>query len=275
MSGILHPTDFSSASALAFDHALALALYRRCPLTLIHVHNRGDAASWSDFPHVRERLAAWGAITGAAMPADLAAQTGIEVHKVEAEGADIARALAHHLERHPHELIVMASEARSGLAGWLKPSVAAVLASSIRAPILVLPEGSKGIVGADGTLKLDRVLVAVDREPDPQAGIDAAARLAGTQAELIALHVGDAPLSPPVAAPAGCDLRVITEPGEPRETIATALRRLDADMLVVVRAGPDGLKEQLFGSTTAKLLTLADRPVLVVPAPSYTAQPRV
>ena len=54
---ILHATDFSPGSELAFAHALRIALSNKSRLTLMHV---GEArhAEWDSFPHVRETLRA-------------------------------------------------------------------------------------------------------------------------------------------------------------------------------------------------------------------------
>jgi hypothetical protein len=57
---IVHPTDFSEASAGAFAHALRIALSAKAMLTLLHVAHAHAAEEWTSFPHVRQTLAAWG-----------------------------------------------------------------------------------------------------------------------------------------------------------------------------------------------------------------------
>ena len=56
---ILHPTDFSELSGVAFAHALRIALATRSRLHLLHVseHDTGEALA---FPHARRLLAQWG-----------------------------------------------------------------------------------------------------------------------------------------------------------------------------------------------------------------------
>ena len=56
---IIHPTDFSDASAEAFVHALRIALAAKARLYLLHVAS-GREDDVMDFPHVRETLARWG-----------------------------------------------------------------------------------------------------------------------------------------------------------------------------------------------------------------------
>ena len=56
---ILHPSDFSEASEVAFAHALKGALVAGARLTLFHVSS-DMTAEWSDFPAVRQTLERWG-----------------------------------------------------------------------------------------------------------------------------------------------------------------------------------------------------------------------
>jgi hypothetical protein len=62
---IVHPTDFSEASAAAFAHALRIALSTKAMLTLLkamltllHVAHAHPTEEWTSFPHVRQTLAA-------------------------------------------------------------------------------------------------------------------------------------------------------------------------------------------------------------------------
>ena len=55
IDSILHPSDFSAASAVAFAHALKTALIAKARLTVMHV-SPGMTAEWTDFPGVRETL---------------------------------------------------------------------------------------------------------------------------------------------------------------------------------------------------------------------------
>ena len=59
LRSILHPTDFSDLSGVAFAHALRIALAARSKLHLLHVlpHETGGALA---FPHVRQLLVQWG-----------------------------------------------------------------------------------------------------------------------------------------------------------------------------------------------------------------------
>ena len=61
IQSVLHPTDFSEGSLVAFHHALKTAMLARSRLTLLHVSDDKDL-EWSDFPGVRETLERWGAL---------------------------------------------------------------------------------------------------------------------------------------------------------------------------------------------------------------------
>ncbi|MSU35906.1 MAG: hypothetical protein EXS36_12545 [Pedosphaera sp.] len=52
IDNILHPSDFSEVSQVAFAHAFKVALITRARLTLLHVA-QDDDSEWSNFPGVR------------------------------------------------------------------------------------------------------------------------------------------------------------------------------------------------------------------------------
>ena len=53
IDSILHPTDFTEGSRVAFYHALKAALLAKSKLTLLHV-SPGTDWEWTDFPGVRK-----------------------------------------------------------------------------------------------------------------------------------------------------------------------------------------------------------------------------
>lgn len=57
---IVHPTDLSHGSEVAFTHALKLAVGLRAKLDIVHVHTRADCLIHEDFPCVHDTLARWG-----------------------------------------------------------------------------------------------------------------------------------------------------------------------------------------------------------------------
>src|ERR1700751_3988391 len=81
---IVHPTDFSDASANAFAHALRIVLAMKGALHLVHIANSG--LLHDGFPHVRHALALWNLMDEEASPASVG-KLGIKVSKggVESE----------------------------------------------------------------------------------------------------------------------------------------------------------------------------------------------
>ena len=59
LESIVHPSDFSEASEVAFVHALKIALVAGAKLTMLHVE-ASPGAEWQDFPGVRDTLERWG-----------------------------------------------------------------------------------------------------------------------------------------------------------------------------------------------------------------------
>jgi nucleotide-binding universal stress UspA family protein len=53
-------TDFSAEGRKAFHTALALALFYRAGLEILHVSSPSRETAWKDFPKVRDTLEAWG-----------------------------------------------------------------------------------------------------------------------------------------------------------------------------------------------------------------------
>ena len=119
---VLHPTDFSPESELAFAHALLLALTNKGHLSLLRV-GEGDDVQWDRFPAVRKTLERWKLLEPGAQRADIA-ELGLAVEKLIAHDDDVAHAIAGHLYEHSVDMLVLATHGRRGLSAWLKPSIA-------------------------------------------------------------------------------------------------------------------------------------------------------
>jgi nucleotide-binding universal stress UspA family protein len=90
---VLHPSDFSDASLVAFAHALKAALISKGKLVLIHVSDE-DQREWTDFPRVRETLARW-KLLPAGSASSAVGELGINVTKVIRRGSHSERVLRH------------------------------------------------------------------------------------------------------------------------------------------------------------------------------------
>src|SRR5215218_18555 len=119
---ILHPTDFSEGSQVAFYHALKASLLARSDLNLMHVSADGSF-EWSEFPGVRETLERW-KILPEGSPKSAVGELGIGARKSVAHESDPVEAVLTYLRKHPADLIVLATNQNKGRVHWLPKSVA-------------------------------------------------------------------------------------------------------------------------------------------------------
>ncbi|MES2034506.1 MAG: universal stress protein, partial [Pseudomonadota bacterium] len=194
---ILHATDFSPRGHLAFVHALKLALAARGQLSIVHVDIDGDEKNndWNDFPDVRSTLTAWGLLPPDAPTSAVAPATGVQVVKHEIGFRNPLKGVMSLLQRHPADLVVLASRALDGRERRRSPSVAEPLARETALPTLFLPHDAAGFVDpATGAVRLGKILIPVDAAPRPEAALELAQTLVGmlgaTDAEIVMLHVG-------------------------------------------------------------------------------------
>lgn len=272
---ILHPSDFSRASLIAFAHALKLALGSNAELEIVHVKRhkigRDKDVHWSDFPGVRATLARWRILPPEAPPEDLAT-LGVQVKKVLDSENDPLAAMVQYCENHPPDLLVLATHQRDGLARWLHKPVAEPLARQARAMTLFLPTRGQGFISpANGAVKLNRVLIPVDHEPSAQGAVEEAFFLAEglncKDVQFKLLHVGTDRGMPTLFLPHHSgyrwDERMVNG-----DAVAEILREAatgSADLIVFATQGHLGMLDALRGSTTERVLRRANCAVLAVP----------
>ncbi|HVZ50364.1 MAG TPA: universal stress protein [Pseudolabrys sp.] len=269
---IVHPTDFSEASADAFAHALRIALNAKATLTLLHVPDKPRSDDWDAFPHVRRTLADWGLLDPNAGTDAIERELGIAVRKVEMEPQSPLDGIRHFLRMHAADLIVLSTEGRQGAARWLSGSVAEDVARATRAPSLFVPAKARGFVDLRrGEVHLKHVLIPVDHEPKPAEAIgrimSLAHLIAGENAEERLLHVGEH--RPPQVQRHSEPHRLLpvaVRKGDPVETILDVANDWPADLIGMPTAGHHGFLDALRGSTTERVLRQAPCPVLAVPA---------
>lgn len=270
MRTILHPTDFSPASEVAFHHALRLALASKAALTLLHVatdpHGHAD-----EFPSVRTTLERWGMLAPGSQRHDVA-DLGIVVDKIVARDVAPDRAVLRYLESHPADLIVLATGQHEGRARWMRHSVAEPIARGAHRATLFIPERASGFVSSvDGTLNLRRVIIPVDAEPDPQPAIDTfywlGIALGCEHLDVSLLHIGAEAGMPDLYLPereSWCWQRVAGS-GDVVSTVIGEARERAADLLVMSTAGHHGFLDALRGSTTEQVLHRSEKALLAVP----------
>ena len=277
IGSVLHPTDFSEGSKVAFCHALKVALQARSGLTLLHVSTDGNSA-WSDFPGVRETLEKWGLIEKGS-PKAAVVNLGIGVRKMIAQKKDPVKAVLGYLDEHPAELIVLATHQRRGSARWLNSSVAEPISRHATEMTLFISGDSRGFVSAeDGSVSLQNVLVPIAPKPRAQPALEAAARLVQglncAQGTFHLLHVGDPDSAPAVRTPdvPGWDWQHEVRGGEVIQTIIDVSEQTRSDLIVMATDGRNGFLDGLRGSHSERVVRLAGVPLLTVPVGSYVSE---
>lgn len=272
---IFHASDFSPASSVAFAHALKIALVAQAHLDVMHVTGyasvREDDLHWSEFPGVRATLARWGVLPINAKPEDVA-HTGMTIQKIVKAGSDPVEAIVDYWADSPPDLVVLATHQREGLSRWFHRPVAEPLARETRAMTLFVPNDSAGFVSLeDGTVRLRRVLVPVDHEPDAQRALEEGFFFAQgfdcPKVEFSLLHVGAERGMPTLFLPHHpewtWDKRVVS--GDARDRILGMSRDWDPDLMVLATQGHRDYRDTLYGSTTERVLRGVRCPVLAVP----------
>ena len=270
---VLHPSDFSEASMVAFAHALKTALIAKSKLSFIHV--RDDEPERTEFPGVREVLERW-KVLPANSPRSAVAELGIDVAKVVGCGPSPTEVILEYLKRHNVDLIVLATQHRGG--DWLHQSVAEPVARKSGEMTLFVPAGARGFVSLeDGSVSLRNILIPVATKPGPEPAIAGAARLVQrlncTSGTFRVLHIGGEGSMPMTETPdvPGWDWQKVTADGEVVSGILEDANQIKADLIVMSTDGRNGFLDALRGSHSERVVRQSTCPVLAIPETSYAA----
>ncbi|HEX5019485.1 MAG TPA: universal stress protein [Candidatus Binatia bacterium] len=267
VKSIFHPSDFSKASELAFAHALAIALFRKTQLVIMHAGGV-RVGDWAQFPPVRKTLENWQVLAPGSPRSAVYEKLSISVKKVSAKGNPVEASIRQ-IERQKPDLVVLATRGRHGLPLWLKPSIAQGIARRSSAMTLFVPRGCRGIVSIDGVIQLRRILLPIDHQPDAQEAVVRAVRAAeafGDEGvEIVILHVNGENL-PQYARPETqvCSWKELRRKGEVATTILEVAN--NRDLIVMATEGRHGMIDAMRGSVTERVVRGASCPVLAVPA---------
>jgi nucleotide-binding universal stress UspA family protein len=266
---VLHPSDFSDASHIAFAHALKTALIAKCKLTLIH-ETDDDQRDWSEFPGVRETLERWGLLP-AGSPSNAVAHLGIEVAKVIGSGSDPVEGVLRYLGEHEADLIVLATHHQGS--DWLRKSVAEPIARKSREMTLFVPANTRGFISpSDGRVSLHNILIPVAETPSSQPALAGAARIVRQleckEGAFTLLHVGEKqPMAPAPRVP-GWKWRRVLKEGNVIDAILETAQKINADLIVMATDGRHGFLDALRGSHSERVLRHAPCPLLAIPEAS-------
>jgi len=256
---IAHLANEADPNEPGFAHSVALAA--RGHARLASVHACAQSAPPVDLPHASELLERWG------WSADGVAHERIQHACCDAVDETLLDAL-HQLQP---DILVASTHARSGLPRLLWGSVAEGVARNVRVPTLLLPlDGKQLLDPRSGTLWLSRVLLPVSNQQDAQRAVDAACQLSAlagaSDVELVLLHVDDGHPAPEPLIPKGFAVQSQQVPGPIAHAVRVAADALDADLVVMVTHGHDGIGDVLLSSHTERVLHDCKRPLLWVPA---------
>jgi nucleotide-binding universal stress UspA family protein len=270
IESVLHPTDFSESSLVAFYHALKTALVAKAKFTLINVSPDGEP-EWDSFPGVRETLERWKLIPKNS-PRSAVGELGVQVRKIVADMSDPVKAVLGYLEHHPIDLIVLATRQREGSVRWLGKSVSQPIARTAWQMTLFIPGGAKGFVSAeDGSVSLNKVLIPVARSPHAAPAVAAAARLVQRlncpEGTFTLMHVGTSDTMPNIRCPEvpGWNWTKELRTGDVIQSIVYAANDLGADLIVMSTDGRNEFLDSVRGSHSERVLSRGAAPLLTVP----------
>lgn len=285
---VLAAVDYSEPARAAFDHALALSRLHAAELMVVHAVPTERKFNW----HARERIALIGSLRHAAQAA------GVRF-KVSVQHGDPAGVILLHASSRRADLIVLGTSKRSGFDRFRFGSVAEIVAREATQPVLVVPAATGKVV--DSTTPFKNILVAVDFGEGSSAAVERALSMADGQSRVTVVHVirgvpfersyrypyhlmepeyqrtlarvawrRIATIVPPeVSTSRKVHARVVT--GEPTAEIARVAAEVDADLILVGVTARGSIGRLLMGSTAARVIRTAGRPVLAIPQPVGTA----
>jgi nucleotide-binding universal stress UspA family protein len=276
IESVLHPTDFSDGSRVAFHHALKAALLAKSRLTLLNVARNHDA-DMADFPGVRETLERWGLLAKGS-PRSAVAGLGVRAEKIIADSDNPVRAVVGYLKHHRVDLIVLATSGHKGRVRWLGESVSQPIARTAWQMTLFIPGSHPGFVSAeDGSVNMNRVVIPVAISPRAQPAVNAAARLVERlncpAGEFRLMHVGDSATMPALRCPEvpGWTWSKEFHSGDVIQAIVRAAKEHEANLIVMATDGRNEFLDSLRGSHSERVLSYGVAPLLTVPVGDLAA----
>lgn len=281
LSRVLVAVDYSKPARAAFDRALALSRAHAARLTLVHAVPADERFG----THARERRRLVAELRQVAAASDVPLS-------VRVQHGDPAGVILLHADAIRADLIVVGTDQRTGLDRLRAGSVAERVLLKAAQPVLVVPARDQSKAAAP----FSSIAVAVDFGDATAPAIEQALALAdGANGRVTLVHVtpGSAPTDiprhhyrfgvveyqqllrdearrrlrdlAPASAGRGSAIATRVVSGAPAEQIARVAREIDADAIVVGVSARGVMSRTVFGATAARLLRLADRPVLAVP----------
>lgn len=276
---ILHPTDFSEQSMVAFSHALKLALEEKARLILMYVQEGNNTLlEWEKFPKVRDTLQKWGLVEANVKRKDIYEKLGVDIQKVIGKGENIKDSVTGIVYEEKVDLIVLSTHGREGFPGWFNSSISESIARHSLVPTLFIPHSTKPFVNAEnGELNLSTILIPIDHKPKPQRavefGINMGKIYGAGKSQINIMHVIEKKNNsaeeeiPEINIPKNEDCIVRTEVKNSSiiEEISRVANEINADLIVIPTEGRNGFLDAVFGSTSEQVLRHSNCPTLSIP----------
>lgn len=268
---ILHPTDFSKTSEIAFAHALAIAVKNKADLTILHVEaDKNKDIDWHEFPAIRETLERWGEMEPGSRRSDISAKLGIQVDKRVAIDANPVKAVVELSNVDSFDLLVMGTSGNNNY--LIEPPSSLKISQQTRLPTLFIIEGGRSCVDlTTGKPSLRKVILAVDHQPSARPGLARICTMVHSLAiahpEVHLLYVGSESQFPDIEVPATDEITwsKVCRSGTPSTEITNYAKEENADLIVMVTSGRRSLWDMLTGSTVQNVLKNAPCPVFTLP----------
>ncbi|MBS1261347.1 MAG: Universal stress protein [Calditrichaeota bacterium] len=298
---ILFPTDYSTASNRALDHALVLAHLYRAELIMLHVEVPYGSDPYNpkkEFPdldelftfireHVQQRVddEALPVITG-----------DIRIREVVKRGISDAGEILEFVESEQIDLIVMGTHGRGAISHLVLGSTTEKVVRGSLVPVLTIRHGEDLLITNQGRYR--RILVPVDFSDARRGSLKFAVELAEQfEAELMVTHVFEPVLTSPALfadAPSTVDIdtdlrkrsvsalekfagNILPEgtpfklrSGQVHREINALAKQEDIDLIVIANQGWSALDRWLLGGTTEKVIRRSPVPVMIKP---YESEP--
>jgi nucleotide-binding universal stress UspA family protein len=206
-------------------------------------------------------------------------ELGIKASKVMADESEPVDAVIHYLEKHPADLIVLATSQRDGHARWLGKSVSEPVTRKAGQMTLLIPGNAEGFVSdRDGSVNLKKILIPIARTPSPQPAVSTAAGLVERwkcpEGTFVLVHVGKADTMPACRCPEipGWTWEKDLRTGPVIEGIVDAAKDHEADLIIMSTDGRNGFLDGLRGSHSERVLRHGAAPLLTIPVGSRASR---
>lgn len=292
---ILYPTDFSSCSQQALDHALFLARQFDAELHMLNaviLHSDDPSAEGLHFPEGSELLARVMQMSSSEL-AEWISDKGheaLKVKEVQVRGFAAGPLILDYASSHDIDVIVMGTHGRRGPARFFLGSVATEVVRHSECPVMTLREMDP----PREIEAIERLLVPIDFSRHSMVAVAHARELAARyDAALQLLHVVELQTYPTLYGPTATafdvnelkrlsfeamDRVMLQTPGPEvvfdkfvtsgrvASEVAAFAREHESDMVVISTHGLSGLERMLTGSTTEQVVRSVDCPVFTVKA---------